>query len=39
MTVADWFGATDRAPNATWLNDADAGRFFALLRDRLSRLP
>jgi len=39
MTVADWFGATDRAPNATWLNEADADRFFALLRERLSRLP
>lgn len=39
MTVADWFGATDRAPNALWLNEADADRFFALLRGRLSRLP
>lgn len=39
MTIADWFDVTGRAPNATWLNEADADRFFALLKDRLSRLP
>jgi purine nucleosidase len=39
MTVADWFHVSGRDPNVTWLNEADADRFFALLHDRLSRLP
>jgi len=39
MTVADWHGVTRRAPNALWLAEADADGFFALLFDRLSRLP
>jgi len=39
MTVADWHGVTGRAPNALWLAEADADGFFALLFDRLSRLP
>jgi purine nucleosidase len=39
MTVADWFGVTDRAPNATWLNQADSEGFFTLLFERLARLP
>ncbi len=38
MTVADWWGVTDRAPNATFLGDVDADGFFALLTDRLARL-
>ncbi|HDY94403.1 hypothetical protein LCGC14_0137890 [marine sediment metagenome] len=38
MTVADWWGVTDRAPNATFMNDLDADGFFALLTARLARL-
>ncbi|MFW8592782.1 nucleoside hydrolase [Cribrihabitans neustonicus] len=38
MTVADWWGVTDRAPNALFIGDADADGFFALLTERLARL-
>ena len=38
MTVADWWGVTDRAPNATFIGDVDADGFFALLTERLARL-
>lgn len=38
MTVADWWGVTDRAPNATFMGDVDAVGFFALLTERLARL-
>ncbi|MEJ6391675.1 nucleoside hydrolase [Gymnodinialimonas sp. 2305UL16-5] len=38
MTVADWWGVTDRAPNALFLGDVDAEGFFALLVDRIARL-
>jgi len=38
MTVADWWGVTDRAPNAMFIGDVDADGFFALLTDRISRL-
>ncbi|MDU8926544.1 nucleoside hydrolase [Alisedimentitalea sp. MJ-SS2] len=38
MTVADWWGVTDRAPNATFMGDIDADGFFALLTERLARL-
>ena len=38
MTVADWWGVTDRAPNATFLGGVDADGFFALLTERLARL-
>ncbi len=38
MTVADWWGVTDRAPNATFMGDIDAEAFFALLTQRLARL-
>ncbi len=37
MTVADWWGVTDRAANATFLGSIDHDGFFALLTDRLSR--
>ncbi|MFV0243784.1 MAG: nucleoside hydrolase [Qingshengfaniella sp.] len=36
MTVADWWGVTDRAPNATFIRDVDADGFFALLTERLA---
>jgi len=39
MTVADYWGVTDRTPNATYMRDIDAPGFFALLTERLARLP
>lgn len=38
MTVADWWGVTDRAPNVMFMGDIDADAYFALLTDRLARL-
>lgn len=38
MTVADWWGVTDRPKNALFLGDVDADGFFELLLDRLARL-
>ena len=38
MTVADWWHVTDRAPNAMFMGDVDAGAFFKLLVDRIGRL-
>ena len=38
MTVADWWGVTDRKPNATFMGSVDADGFFALLTERLARL-
>ncbi|MEL6888721.1 MAG: nucleoside hydrolase, partial [Pseudomonadota bacterium] len=38
MTVADWWGVTDRAPNATFIGDINSDGFFALLTARLARL-
>ncbi|MEP1765090.1 MAG: nucleoside hydrolase [Sulfitobacter sp.] len=38
MTVADWWGVTDRAPNATFMGDIDADGFFDLLTARLAKL-
>ena len=38
MTVADWWGVSGRAPNATFIGDVDAEGFFALLTERLARL-
>ena len=38
MTVADWWGITDRTKNATFIGDLDADGFFALLTERLGRL-
>jgi purine nucleosidase len=38
MTVADWWGVTDRAPNATFMGDLDADAFFKLLTDRIATL-
>lgn len=39
MTVADWWRVTDRAPNATYMRDVDAEGIYALLTERLARLP
>lgn len=38
MTVADWWGVTNRAPNALFIGDLDADGFFALLTERLALL-
>ncbi|MCV3271912.1 nucleoside hydrolase [Roseobacter sinensis] len=38
MTVADWWGVTDRPPNALFIQDIDADGFFGLLTERLARL-
>ena len=38
-TVVDWMRRTRHAPNATVINEVDGDRFFALLTERLGRLP
>jgi len=38
MTVADWWGATGREPNALFIRDLDRDALFDLLTDRISRL-
>ena len=38
MTVADWWGVTDRAANALFIGDLDADGFYALLTERIGRL-
>ena len=39
MTVADFWRITDRPKNSTWLRHVDAPGFYALLTERLRRLP
>ena len=39
MTVADWWRVTTRTPNATFMRNVDDVGFYALLEDRLARLP
>lgn len=38
MTVADWWGVTNRKPNALFIGDLDADGFYALLTERIARL-
>ena len=38
MTVADWWGVTDRKANAMFVGGVDADGFFNLLTERLGRL-
>lgn len=38
MTVADWWGVSNRAPNAMFMGNVDAQGFFDLLTERLARL-
>ncbi|MCZ4352439.1 nucleoside hydrolase [Roseovarius aestuarii] len=38
MTVADWWGVTDRSANALFLGDVDAEALFNLMTERLARL-
>ncbi|PWJ20365.1 nucleoside hydrolase [Jannaschia seohaensis] len=39
MTVADWWGVTDRPKNATFIGGLDSDGYFALLTERIARLP
>jgi purine nucleosidase len=39
MTVVDWWGVTRRTPKVRFLNTVDADGFYALLTDKLARLP
>lgn len=39
MTVVDWWTATERRPNATFMIKADGDGFYDLLFERLARLP
>ncbi|WP_294926307.1 nucleoside hydrolase [uncultured Paracoccus sp.] len=38
MTVADWWGVTGRAPNATFIREVERDRLFDLLARRIARL-
>ena len=38
MTVADWWGVTNREPNALFIGDVDADGFYALLIQRIGQL-
>ncbi len=38
MTVADWWGVTERPRNATWVRDLDHDGYFALLVERIGML-
>jgi purine nucleosidase len=38
MTVADWWGVSGRAPNATFMGQVDEVGFFDLLTERIARL-
>ena len=39
MTVADYWRVTDRPHNVLYLREGDAAGFYALLTERLARLP
>jgi len=39
MTVADWWGVTKREKNVTYIRNVDHEGFFALLVERLAKLP
>jgi purine nucleosidase len=39
MSVVDWWRVTDREPNAMFLREVDVDGFYALLTERLGRLP
>ena len=38
MTVADWWGALERKPNALFIRDLDRDALFRLMTDRIGRL-
>jgi purine nucleosidase len=39
MTVADYWGVTNRPKNVNFLRSGNADGFYALLTERLARLP
>ncbi len=39
MTVVDWWGVSGKAQNCHVINQIDAAGFYALIHDRLARLP
>ncbi|MBO0903191.1 nucleoside hydrolase [Jiella sonneratiae] len=39
MTVTDYWGVTGRPKNAFWVRSGNADRFYALLTERIGRLP
>ena len=39
MTVADWWGVTDRPANVLFMNGINADGFYDLLTERIARLP
>jgi purine nucleosidase len=39
MTVADWWGITDRPKNVFWVRDGDPDRYYRLLIECLGKLP
>jgi purine nucleosidase len=39
MSVVDWWAVTNRPPNALFLREVDVEGFYALLTERLGRLP
>ncbi len=39
MSVVDWWRVTDRPANAHYVRDCDADGYYALLTERVSRLP
>jgi purine nucleosidase len=39
MTVVDWWGVTDRKPNARLMNTVDTNRFYDLMTEKLACLP
>ena len=39
MTVADWWGVTDRKKNALFIGHIDSDKFYNMLIDRIAKLP
>jgi purine nucleosidase len=39
MSVADWWRVSGRPANATFMRHVDSDGFYALLTERLARLP
>jgi purine nucleosidase len=39
MTVADWWGVTNKEPNALFIGNLNSEKFFDMLTSRISKLP
>ena len=39
MTVADWWGVTDKKPNALFIGDLNSEKFYQILTSRIATLP